>query len=70
MPIGIACFSFVYFLLKKPDYLRSEEFHIQKFSLELLGEKGIEFTEKQLNYLKSLARPSAYQTQSDKEEQK
>lgn len=30
-------------LLRKPDYLRSEEYHLQKLSMELMGEKGAEF---------------------------
>jgi len=69
-PLGVACFSFIYLLFKKPDYLRSEEFHIRKFSLEHFGEKGIEFTEEQVTYLESLSKPIPYLQESDKEEEK
>lgn len=35
----IAGFGYVYFLFKNPDYLRSEEYHLRKQSLEILGDK-------------------------------
>lgn len=34
--------SFVYLMLKKPDYLRSESYQIQKINMESLGEKNKE----------------------------
>lgn len=34
-----AIFGYFYFSIKNPDYLRSEEFHIKKQSIELLGDK-------------------------------
>lgn len=33
---------FIYFMLKKPDYLRSESYQIQKINMESLGEKNKE----------------------------
>ena len=35
----IATFGYLYFTLKNPDYLRSEEYHLRKQSLEILGDK-------------------------------
>ena len=70
LPILVTCFGFLYLLLSKHrDYLRSEEFHIQKFTLEYLGQKGKELTEGQINSLTALAKPSAYLTKSDEDEQ-
>ncbi len=43
LPIIAVLVAYFYFMFKNPDYLRSEEFHIQKKSLELIGEKGQEF---------------------------
>ena len=37
------CTGFFYLLFKKPDYLRSEDFHIKKFATEMIGEKSAEF---------------------------
>lgn len=34
-----AIFGYFFFSIKNPDYLRSEEFHIKKQSIELLGDK-------------------------------
>lgn len=59
VPVVITIFSFVYCLFTNPDYLRSEQFHIQKYSIETLGEKGTEFTEQELSYLKHLSKPAA-----------
>lgn len=36
--------SFIYFMLKKPDYLRSESYQIQKINMESLGEKNKEIS--------------------------
>lgn len=30
---------YIYFMVKKPDYLRSESFHIRKQAIEMLGDK-------------------------------
>jgi hypothetical protein len=35
----IAAFGYFYFTFKNPDYLRSEEYHLRKQSLEILGDK-------------------------------
>lgn len=35
----IAAFGYVYFTFRNPDYLRSEEYHLRKQSLEILGDK-------------------------------
>jgi len=35
----LAGFGYFYFTFKNPDYLRSEEYHIRKQSLEILGDK-------------------------------
>ncbi|MFN4247592.1 MAG: hypothetical protein ACK4EY_07700 [Flavipsychrobacter sp.] len=35
----IALFGYLYFTFKAPDYLRSEEYHLKKQSLEILGDK-------------------------------
>lgn len=35
----IAAFGYFYFSFKNPDYLRSEEYHLRKQSLEILGDK-------------------------------
>lgn len=35
----IATFGYFYFTFKNPDYLRSEEYHLKKQSLEILGDK-------------------------------
>lgn len=43
-PILIACIGFLYLLFRKPDYLRSEKFHLQKLSTEILGSKGHELS--------------------------
>lgn len=35
----IALFGYIYFTFKNPDYLRSEQYHLRKQSLEILGDK-------------------------------
>jgi hypothetical protein len=35
----IATFGYFYFTFKNPDYLRSEQYHLRKQSLEILGDK-------------------------------
>jgi uncharacterized membrane protein YbhN (UPF0104 family) len=35
----IATFGYLYFTFKNPDYLRSEQYHLRKQSLEILGDK-------------------------------
>lgn len=35
-----ALIFYCYFSLKSPDYLRSEDFHIKKQSIEMLGDKN------------------------------
>ncbi len=35
----IATFGYFFFAMKNPDYLRSEEYHLRKQSLEILGDK-------------------------------
>lgn len=32
-------FVFIYFSIKNPDYLRSEDYHLRKQSMEILGDK-------------------------------
>jgi hypothetical protein len=34
----IALFGYLFFTFKNPDYLRSEEYHLKKQSLEILGD--------------------------------
>ena len=36
----IAAFAYIYFSIKNPDYLRSEEYNLKKQSLEILGDKN------------------------------
>jgi hypothetical protein len=43
LPIFAVLYAYFYFMRSNPDYLRSEEFQIQKKTLELIGEKGQEF---------------------------
>lgn len=35
----IALFGYIFFTIKNPDYLRSEQYHLRKQSLEILGDK-------------------------------
>lgn len=35
----LAIFGYIYFTFKNPDYLRSEEYHLRKQSIEILGDK-------------------------------
>lgn len=37
--IVLAVFGYFFFTFKNPDYLRSEEYHLRKQSLEILGDK-------------------------------
>lgn len=32
-------FAYLYFSFKNPDYLRSEDYHLRKQSIEMLGDK-------------------------------
>jgi hypothetical protein len=57
IPLLIAAFSYIYLLLQNPDYLRSEDFHIQKYSMELLGEKGSEF-DATAEHIVSISKPT------------
>lgn len=34
--------GFLYFMFKKPDYLRSETYQLQRYSMEMMGEKNKE----------------------------
>lgn len=36
---AMAVFGYFFFTFKNPDYLRSEEYHLRKQSLEILGDK-------------------------------
>ncbi len=65
-PLIILCFSYLYLLFKKPDYLRSEEFHIQKIVLETFGEKGIEYTADQLKNMRLLTKSDSQLSDSNK----
>lgn len=40
-PPGIACFSYLYMLFKKPEMLRSEKLQIQQQAMELIQRKGV-----------------------------
>ena len=35
----LMCFAYIYFSVKNPDYLRSENYHLRKQSIEMLGDK-------------------------------
>lgn len=39
-PVGVALFSFLFFMLQDPDRLQSESFQLRKQALELIEEKG------------------------------
>jgi hypothetical protein len=39
-PVGVALFSFLYFMVRDPDRLQSESFQLRKQALELIEEKG------------------------------
>ena len=69
IPILLTCVGFIYFMLKKPDYLRSEKFHIQKYSLEYLGEKGKEIPIT-ADHLIAMSKPnSLIEVEKDREDQ-
>lgn len=36
--------GFLYFMFKKPDYLRSESYQLQRYGIEMMGEKNKENT--------------------------
>ena len=40
LPIVVACASYIYLMLRRPDDLKSEEFQLRKLALELIQEKG------------------------------
>lgn len=40
IPILVASFGFLYFMVKAPDKLRSEQYELRKQALELVREKG------------------------------
>jgi hypothetical protein len=60
----LAIFGYFYFTFKNPDYLRSEEYHLRKKSLEILGDK-----DNQLNpniaEIKYIASPYSLPKQKD-----
>lgn len=35
----LMCFAYIFFSIKNPDYLRSEDYHLRKQSIEMLGDK-------------------------------
>ena len=37
--VGVFIFSYLYFLFKNPEYLRSEEYQLRMSSMRLLGDK-------------------------------
>lgn len=39
-PVALAVIGFIYFLLRDPDKLQSEDYQLRKRSLELIEEKG------------------------------
>lgn len=39
-PVGVALFSFLFFMFRDPDRLQSESFQLRKQALELIEEKG------------------------------
>lgn len=51
-------FCFVYFMLAKPDYLRSEEYQIKKQSLEMFGAKDNELAAR-ADHVALIANPTA-----------
>lgn len=44
LPVLAVFIAYFYFMLKNPSFLRSEKHQIQQRALELLGERGKEFT--------------------------
>ena len=40
LPVSVALFGFIYFLICDPDKLQSEEYQLRKRSLELIQQKG------------------------------
>lgn len=40
IPVTLFVVSFLYFMIKDPDKLRSEEYELRKIALELIEEKG------------------------------
>lgn len=35
----LGCFSYIYFMFKNPDYLRSEEYQIQQTAMKIMGDE-------------------------------
>lgn len=42
-PIVLFIVAYIYFMLKSPDKLRSEEYELKKYALSLIEEKGVGF---------------------------
>jgi hypothetical protein len=40
LPIIVACGSYLFFMFRRPDDLKSEEFQLRKIALELIETKG------------------------------
>ena len=40
VPVGFACGSYLYLMLRRPDDLKSEDFQLRKMALELVETKG------------------------------
>jgi hypothetical protein len=40
VPVGVALYSYIFFMLRDPDRLQSESFQLRKQALELIEEKG------------------------------
>lgn len=40
LPVGVACLGFLILLFRDPDKLQSEDFQLQKRSMDILQEKG------------------------------
>jgi hypothetical protein len=36
VPLALACWAYVYFALKKPDKLQSEEYQLRQFALTII----------------------------------
>jgi hypothetical protein len=43
LPVILACGGYLFFLMKDPDKLQSEDYQLRKRSLELIQEKGQRF---------------------------
>ncbi len=40
LPVVLACGAFLYFMMRRPDDLKSEDFQLRKLALELVETKG------------------------------